>query len=137
MFWTHNDFHSLKSKVDTMSVDGNWVSPWVNVSVVCSWAPWVWQRDRWLLAIHLHYQRCHFFKNEYEKNYYIQAQYDFCCIHTLQVLILKWLHFCILKLVVSCQKYTNLVSTGGMEFVHVINHRYYSPVTRGLEIPAV
>lgn len=64
MFWTHNDFHSLKSKVDTMSVDGNWVSPWVNVSVVCSWAPWVWQRDRWLLAIHLHYQRFHFFKNE-------------------------------------------------------------------------
>lgn len=48
-----------------------------------------------------------------------------CFIRTLQVLILKWLHFWILKLVACCQKYTNLVSTGGMEIVHIINHRYY------------
>lgn len=127
MFWTRNDFHSLKSKVDTMSVDGNWVSPWVNVSVVGSCAPRVWQRDRWLLAIHLHYQTSFFLRMK-KKLWKIQLYSStiwICFIRTLQVLILKWLHFCILKLAVCCQKYTNLVSTGGMEIVHIINHRYY------------
>lgn len=97
-------------------------------SMFQSCAPRVWQRDRWLLAIHLHYQTFHFFFKDEKNKWKIQLYSStiwICFIRTLQVLILKRLHFCILKLVVCCQKYTNLVSTGGMEIVHIINHRYY------------